>query len=133
MNHTTQIAGLLLLLATATAAAQTQASGILLTMTVERDGVVLSTPRMVAASGVKATMQDQHVNLQVMPTVRGDLIELSMEVAAPDGDARLATGRVLTPLDRMVVVEQLAPDSSRYRISVIASSHPIGTALPPRR
>ena len=133
MKHTTRIAGLLLLLASTTATAQAHDAGILLTMTVERDGVVLSTPRLVTMTGVKATMQDQHVSLEVMPTVSGDLVELSMQVAVPNDGPRLATPRVLTPLDRKVVIEARSPDSPRYRISVVASSHPIGTTLPPVR
>ena len=65
--------------------------------------------------------------------VSGDLVELSMRVAVPNDGPRLATPRVLTPLDRKVVIEARSPDSPRYRISVIASSHPIGTTLPPVR
>jgi hypothetical protein len=121
-------------LAAAAVAQEPAPAALLLTMQIEKDGVVIAKPRLVTHSGVMASIQkDQALKLAVTPALMGDKVELAMQLhlpTAPGGLAVAASPRLITKLDTPASIEFQAPGEPRYKISVMAANHVIGAPLP---
>ena len=128
----TKFLGVAAIFAAATAS-QAQEAGVLLTMTIEKDGVILAKPRLITKLGSNATIQsDQAFRIGVTPSVTDGIVDLAMQLYLPsDQGLKLsASPRVTTKLDTPSSIEFQAPGESRYKISVLATSHTIGKPLP---
>jgi hypothetical protein len=134
MKLSTLLAGLVM---SGTAAfAHAQEAGILLSMQVEKAGAVLVKPRILTKSGVRATVQqNQDIKIEVTPTDKDGLIDLSMHLYVPGkkGLEEVASPHLITKLDTPATIEFQAADSARYKILVTASNHTIGVPLPPAK
>ena len=119
--------------ALAAISAHAQEAGILLSFKVERDGQLVSKPRVLTKSGSTATIQrDSDLKIEVTPADRDGVVDVSMKlyVLGADGLKIAATPRVVVNPNTASTIEFQSAGEPSYRISLVASPHIIGTPLP---
>lgn len=102
--------------------------GVLIQMQLERGGIALASPKVVAEWNKEVSVQQgEEYRIAILPTAQGDLVKMQMTLlaAGPNGLALAGQPALITPFETPASIEWQAADGVPYKVTLTPFKAPL--------